>query len=76
MTLLKEFFSPRMLINCIVFSLPMSVLFMWRMVHVLHIPFFSAEAGQIYLIFAGMTFVLLRVLLFILFLLGRREEKR
>jgi len=46
------------------------------MIYVLHIPFFSKQAGYIYIIFTGITFVILRLFLFLLYLLGRREEKR
>ena len=76
MGLLREFFSGRILINCILFALPLSVLFTWRMVYVLHIPFFCVDAGQIYLVFVGLTFVVLRIFLFLLYLLGRREERK
>ena len=76
MVILREFFSGLILINCILFALPLSVLFTWRMVYVLHIPFFSADAGQIYLVFVGLTFVVLRIFLFLLYLLGRREERK
>ena len=76
MTPLREFFSRRILMNCMFFAVPMSVLFTLRMTYVMHIPFFSKEGGQAYLLFVALTFIALRLFLFVLYLLGSREEKR
>ncbi len=49
---------------------------MWRMVYIRDLRFFSAEAGKIYLFFVVLFFVFFRIFLFLLYLLGRREERR
>ncbi len=76
MGILREFFNGRILINCTVFSLFLSVLFMLRFIYIQHIPFFSQGALQAYIFFVILTFIVLRIFLFILYLLGRREERR
>jgi len=72
MSVLREFFNGRIIINCILFALPISFLFMLRVIYVQDIPFFSMVAGKIFLYLVVMVFVLLRFFLFILYLLSRR----
>ena len=76
MTALKEFFNLRILLNCILFALPVAVLCLWRMVYVMHLPFLSAEAAEAYVCFVLAIFIALRLLLFVMYLLGSREEKK
>lgn len=76
MGIIRELFNRRILINCTIFSSFLSLLFMWRFIYVQHIPFFSKDAWQIFLFFMMLTFIVLRVFLFILYLLGRHEDRR
>ncbi|MCF8448619.1 MAG: hypothetical protein K9G49_02005 [Taibaiella sp.] len=75
MNLLKEFFVKRTLINCLVFALPVSLLFLWRFVSLRSIPFFSADALQIYLVFVVLDFLFILFVFFILFWLSKRKQE-
>ena len=75
MGLIKEFFKKRIFINCLVFSLPISLLFMWRFTYVNHIRFFSADAGQVYLFFVGADFLVFLFAFFILYWLSKRPQR-
>ena len=72
MSVLREFFNGRIIINCILFAMPISFLFMLRVIYVQDIPFLSMAASKIFLFLVVMVFVLLRFFLFILYLLSRR----
>ena len=75
MGVIKEFFSKRIFINCLVFSIPISALFLWRFIHVQHIPFFSAVSGQIYLFFLIADFLIFLFVFFILYWLSKRPQR-
>lgn len=75
MTPIKEFFNRRVLVNCMVFALPLSLLFMWRFTHLRHIPFFSADAAVIFMIFAAITYFILLMVFFTLYWLSRRKQE-
>lgn len=75
MNLLKEFLSRRTLVNCLVFSLPVSLLFLWRFASLRSIPFFSADALQIYLVFVVIDFLFILFVFFILFWLSKRKQE-
>lgn len=74
MTLLKEFFNRRVLINSLVFALPLSLLFMWRFTHLRGIAFFSAQAGTIFCIFLVINYIILLFGFFILYWLSKRKQ--
>lgn len=74
MTLLKEFFNRRTLINSLVFALPLSLLFMWRFTHLRGIAFFSAEAGAIFGTFFIINYIILLLGFFLLFWLSKRKQ--
>jgi hypothetical protein len=75
MTLFEEFFNKRTLINCLVFSLPVSLLFMGRFISQRHIPFFSVDAWKIYTIFVVIDYVIILAVFFVLFLLSKRKQE-
>jgi hypothetical protein len=75
MTHLKEFFNKRVLVNCLVFALPLSLLFMWRFTHLRGIPFFSAQAGVVYMIFLTVDYFILLLVFFILYWLSSRKQE-
>ncbi|GAA4465122.1 hypothetical protein GCM10023093_16760 [Nemorincola caseinilytica] len=75
MPLLKEFFNRRVLVNCLVFALPLSLLFMWRFTHLRGIPFASAAAGKIYLAFVVVNYIILLLVFFTLYWLSRRRQQ-
>lgn len=54
-----------------VFSIPVSLLILWRMTYSENIDFFSMEALQAYVILVVAFYFVFIFLLFILFLLGR-----
>jgi len=72
--MLKEFFNKRTLISCLLFSLPVSVLFVWRFTSLRHIPFFSSEGGKIYAVFVVVNYLLFLFMFFILFWLSKRRQ--
>ena len=75
MSLLKEFFSPRILINCAIFAVVISVVLLWRITYVKGMELVSEDAAEIYLWLVVITFLVLRMISFILYLLARREER-
>jgi hypothetical protein len=76
MSLFKEFFNKRVLINCLVFSMPVSLLFMWRFTHLRGIPFFSTVAAQIYSVFVGVDYLIILFVFLLLFWLSRRRQQQ
>ncbi len=72
--MLKEFFNKRTLISCLIFSLPVSILFVWRFTSLRHIPFFSSEAAKIYAVFVLVNYLLFLFMFFILFWLSKRKQ--
>ena len=72
--MLKEFFNKRTLISCLIFSLPVSILFVWRFTSLRSIPFFSAETGKIYVVFVVVNYLLFLFMFFILFWLSKRKQ--
>jgi len=75
MSMLKEFFSPRILINCLLFSVVISFVLLWRITYVKGMEIVSEEAAEIYLWLVIITFFVLRIISFLLYLLARREER-
>jgi len=75
MSIFREFFSGRIILNCILFAIPVSFFCMLRVIYVQDISFFSVEAGKIFLFLVAMLFVALRLFLFLLYLLSRRAEQ-
>jgi len=75
MTPLQEFFNKRTIISCLVFSLPVSLLFMWRFTSQRNVPFFSADAWKVYTIFVVLDFFVILSVFFILFLLSKRKQE-
>jgi len=71
----REFFNKRIFINSVVFSVPVSLLLLWRITHLKEIPFFSAVAGQVYLFLLATDAVLYLFIFFILYLLSKRTQK-
>jgi hypothetical protein len=76
MSLFKEFFNKRVLINCLVFSMPVSLLFMWRFTHLRGIPFFSTVAAQIYSVFVVVDYLIILFVFLLLFWLSRRRQQQ
>ena len=72
--MLKELFNVRILINCLIFSLIIGGILLWRITYVRGMEMFSAESGEVYLYLVGISFVVLRVVMFVLYLFARREE--
>ena len=75
MTLLKEFFNRRVLVNCMVFAIPLSLLFMWRFTHLRSIPFFSKDAGLVFSMFFIVNYTILLVVFFLLYWLSKRKQE-
>ena len=75
MKALKEFFSGGTVLKCFIFALVVSVLFVARVDHVKHIPFFGRQSLQVYVAFTVTNFIIFMLLFLVLFLLGRREQK-
>lgn len=74
MSHVSEFFNKRVLINCLVFSLPVSLLFLWRFTSQRSIAFFSAEALQIYAFFVVVDYLVILFVFFFLYWLSRRRQ--
>ena len=74
--MLREFFSPRILVNCAIFAVVISVILLWRITYVKGMEMVSSEAAEIYLWLVLITFFVLRMISFFLYLLARREEER
>ncbi len=75
MSAIKEFFNRRVLVSCLVFSIPVSLLFMWRFTHLRGIPFFSGLAGKVYLVFLFIDYLIFLTVFYILFALSRRKQQ-
>ena len=75
MKAIKAFLNKSTIVNCLVFALVISILFAWRHTYTREIPLFSLVSFQIYLSFVAVNFLVFLGVFFILFLLGRREEK-
>ena len=75
MGMIKDVFNKRTLLNCIVFSLPASILFLWRFTYVKEIPFFSVLAAQVYLFFVAANFIIVLLVFIILHWLSNRPQK-
>lgn len=67
MTPTKQFFNKRTLTLCLVFSLLLSVLSMWRFTHSRGIPFFSAQAAKVYAVFVVIDYAIILLVFFIIF---------
>jgi hypothetical protein len=74
MSHLKEFFNKRVLINCLVFAVPMSLLFTWRYTHLRHIGAFSSAYFVAFGIFLAIVYLLLLVVFFTLYWLSKRQQ--
>ena len=74
-SLIAEFFSPRILVNCLLFAVIISCFLLWRITYVNNTEILSEEAGETYLWLVLTTFILLRMVSFILYLFARREER-
>lgn len=72
--MLKEFFNKRVLVNSLVFALPLSLLFMWRFTNLRSIPFFSVEAGKVYIVFVVINYIVLLLGFFLLYWLSKRKQ--
>jgi hypothetical protein len=73
--LLRTFFNRRLFLNCIVFSVPVSLLMLMRITHINNIPFFSADAAQIYLFLVFCGFFIFLFILFVLHWLSKRPQE-
>jgi hypothetical protein len=69
---IKGFFTKRTIINCLVFAAVISIPFTWKHTNTRHIPFFSSQAGQIYLSFVGISFVVFLLVFLGLYLFGKK----
>lgn len=75
MSILSDFFDRRLILNGLVFALPVSALILWRATYTENIVYFSAEGAYLFAAFVGIFFMLYVLLFFILFLLSRGEQK-
>lgn len=75
MSIVKEFFNRRVLTNCLVFSLPVSLLFLWRFTSLRHLPMSSMLAGKIYLVFVVIDYVIILTVFFLLYWLSKRKQQ-
>jgi len=73
--MLKEFFTREVLLKCLIFSMIVSLVLMWRFTHIRHLPFFSTEALQVYGIFVLIDFLILLFVFFLLFWLSKRKQE-
>lgn len=71
----SEFLNKRTAISCLVFSLPVSLLFMWRFTSLRGIPFFSADAWKIYGTFVVVDFLIFLLVFYILYRLSKRKQE-
>jgi len=76
MSHLKELFDRRILVNCVVFALAIGAVIMWRVTYVQHMDIISEETMEMYLSVVLILFLVLRTVLFLLYLLAHREENR
>ena len=76
MSHLKELINGRILINCTIFALVIGAVILWRVTYVQHTDLISEEAGEMYLTIVVILFLVLRIIMFLLYLLAKREEKR
>ncbi len=76
MSHLKELFNGRILINCIIFALVIGAVILWRVTYVQHTDLISEDSMEMYLTIVVILFVVLRIVMFLLYLLAKREEKR
>lgn len=74
MKLLKDFFNRQVLINCLIGALPISALWLWRISYTDGVAYFSTDGGMLFACFVFINFVVLLLLFFILFWLGRRQQ--
>jgi len=74
MSHLKEFFNKRVLINCLVFAVPMSLLFTWRYTHLRHIGLFSSAYAATLCVFLVIVYTILLVVFFTLYWLSKRRQ--
>jgi len=72
-SIFKDFLNKRTAISCLVFSVPVSLLFMWRFTSIRHIPFFSADAWKIYAVFVVIDFFVFLFVFFVLYWLSKRQ---
>ena len=73
MSIFKEFLNKRTLVSCLVFSVPVSLLFMWRFTSIRNIPFFSADAWKIYAVFVAIDYLVFLLVFFVLYWLSKRQ---
>ncbi len=73
MTPIQQFFNKRTLVGCLVFSLVMSLAFMWRFTNLRGIPFLSVQAAKIYAVFVLIDYVVILLVFFVLFLRKNRK---
>jgi hypothetical protein len=75
MRILRDFFDRRLVLNGLVFAIPIGALILWRVAYTENIAYFSAEGAYLFAAFVGIFFLLYVLLFFILFLLSRGEQK-
>ena len=76
MSHLKELINGRILVNCAIFAAVIGAVILWRVTYVQHTDIISEESGEMYLSIVLILFVVLRIILFLLYFLAKREEKR
>jgi hypothetical protein len=74
--MLKAFFNKGTIIKCLVFSLFLSLPFMWRLTHLKGISFFSFQAFQVYLTFCAINFIIFLVVFFVLFWMAYKKQQQ
>lgn len=74
MSHLKEFFNKRVLINCLVFAVPMSLLFTWRYTHLRHIDVLSSAYAAAFCVFLVIVYTILLLVFFTLYWLSKRQQ--
>jgi len=67
----SDFFEGQVVRNCLIGATPLSALWLWRFSATEGVPFFSKDSGLLFLVFVAINFVVLMVIFFILYWLGR-----
>lgn len=71
----NELFNRRVFTNALVFSAPVSMLILWRLIYSFHIAFFSADALEVFLSLTAICLVLYLSVFFMLYWLSQRKQE-
>ena len=74
MSAVKEFFDTRIKKNCAWYAIPMAILFTWQYRHTRNLPFDGGEAAKTYFAFFVITYIVLMLAFFVLYMIGRSKK--